>query len=133
MHLLWYILNSYIHKNTLYREERIALYRPRPNYSNHKDEVCYLLQQSIGGYFPLSFTLLLHFHFKFHIKQAFKWLRIKKCYWCKPQLLYSPKKKPQILLASQPLEWVNSCFSMHASEAPKLVVLGTFLHLGIRY
>ena len=36
----------------------IALYRPRPNYSNYKDEVCYLLQQSIEGYFPLSFTIL---------------------------------------------------------------------------
>ena len=42
--------------NTLYRQERIALYRPKLNYSNYKDEVCYLLQQSIGGYFPLSFT-----------------------------------------------------------------------------
>ena len=56
MHLLSYILNSCIHRNTLYIEEMIALYRPRPNYSNYKDEVCYLLQQSIGGYFSLSFT-----------------------------------------------------------------------------
>ena len=62
----------------------IALYRPRPNYSNYKDEVCYLLQQSIGGYFPLSFTVSIKLHAKEYLN-AF--LMIKKFLFNKTHLV----------------------------------------------